>query len=360
MKNLRLRLVRVTRRNASELLVSPCPTDGSIFGLKAKLMVIHPVEFWFSLGGSLCLRTVKLNALVVNTVRGASPAALVPTLPAEVDVVYATEAAPERPGRAIVRHPQALRYAILPAYRRYYVDIVGSFDTYLSKFSSKTRQTWRRKLTKLEKASGGPVCWRTFKRAEEMRAFHRFACEVAKTTYQQKLYNSGILDTPAFRDQLRRNANADLVRGYVMFLNQRPIAYSYCYAIDDVLVSSKIGFNPEFAHLSPGTVLFHLVLEDLFRHDRFRRFDFGRGEFPYKEHYASAEQRCIDTFYFPRTTGNAAFAAAHLGTVLLSRSVSRSLAAIGMKDAAKQALRDFAARRRGVIRPAPLDEDGGT
>lgn len=322
-------------------------------------MMIHPVEFWFSCGDSFCIRTVKLNALIVNTARGGSPpTAFVPTLPAGVDVVYAIEVAPEGSRRAFAMLPQALRYAIFPAYRRHYVDIDGSYDSYLSKFSSKTRQTWRRKLTKLERASGGQVCWRAFRSAEEMPEFHRLASQVAKTTYQEKLYNSGILDTPAFCEQLERNARDDLIRGYVLFLNQRPIAYNYCYAIDDVLVSSKIGYDPEFAQLSPGAILFHLILETLFGRDRFRQFDFGRGEFAYKEHYATTQLRCVDAFYFPRTTGNLAFAAAHFGTTLLSRSVSRSLAVIGVKDAVKRGLRNFSARRRGVLRPSTLDEGG--
>jgi CelD/BcsL family acetyltransferase involved in cellulose biosynthesis len=324
-------------------------------------MVIHPVEFWFSCGGSLCIRTVKLNALIVNAARAdSSPATLVPKLPAGVDVVYASEVAPEHPQRALAMLPQALRYGILPAYRRYYLDIDGSYESYLCKFSSKTRQTWRRKMAKLERASGGRVCWRAFTRADQMSEFHRLASQVAKTTYQEKLYNSGILDTPAFRDQLERNAKADLVRGYVLFLGQRPIAYNYCYAVDDVLVSCKIGYDSEFAHLSPGTVLFNLILETLFGSDRFRQFDFGRGEFAYKEHYATTQRRCVDAFYFPRTAQSLAFASAHFGTALLSRSVSRSLAAIGIKDAVKRGLGNFAARRRGVLRPSVLDEGGGS
>jgi CelD/BcsL family acetyltransferase involved in cellulose biosynthesis len=322
-------------------------------------MVIQPVDFWFLCGG-LCIRTVKRNGLIVNAARGgASPATFVPRLPAGVDVVYAIEAAPDGPQRALARLPEALRYAIFPAYQRHYIDIDGGYAAYLAKFSNKTRQTWRRKLAKLERASGGPAHWRAFKRAEEMPEFHRLACQVAQTTYQEKLYNSGILDTPAFRDQLVRNARADLIRGYVLFLNNRPIAYNYCYAIGDVLVSSKIGYAPEFAQLSPGTVLFHLILETLFGHDRFRQFDFGRGEFAYKEHYATSQMRCIDAFYFPRTAENLAFAAAHLGTALLSRSVSRSLAVIGVKEAVKRGLGNIAARRRGALRPAALDESGG-
>jgi len=323
-------------------------------------MVIQPVEFWFSCGDSLCLRTVKRNALVVNAARGGSPpATFVPALPADVEVVYAIEAAPERPQRALAMLPQAVRYAIFPAYQRHYIEIEGSYGSYLGKFSNKTRQTWRRKLSKLERANGGPVRWRAFRRAEEMPEFHCLACQVAKTTYQEKLYNSGILDTPAFRDQLERNARADLIRGYVLFLNQRPIAYNYCYAIDGVLVSSKIGYDPKFAQLSPGTVLFHLILETLFGRDRFRQFDFGRGEFAYKEHYATSQLRCVDAFYFPRTAENLAFAAAHFGTALPSRSVSRSLGAIGVKDAVKRGLGNIAARRRGVLRPSTLDEGGG-
>jgi GNAT acetyltransferase-like protein len=322
-------------------------------------MVIQPVEFWFSCGQSICIHTAKRNALVVNAAQGASsPITLLQKLPSGVDVVYAIEGAPEYPQRALAILGQGLRYTIFPPYHRYYIDIEGSYESYLSKFGGRTRATWRRKLTKLERVSGGPVCWRAFTRAEEMVEFHRLARQVAKTTYQEKLYNSGIPDTPDFLEQLKHNANTDLIRGYILFLNQQPIAYTYCYAIDDVLVGSKLGYDPEFAKLNPGTILLHLVLESLFGHDRFRRFDFGRGEFSYKEHYSTAQLRCVDTFYFPRTAENLAFAAAHFGTALVSRSISRSLATIGIKDAVKRGLGIFAARRHGVLRPSALDEGG--
>lgn len=325
---------------------------------KAKSMVIQPIQFWFSCG-DLCIYTVKRNALVVDATHGgAPPASLLQRRPADVDVVYAPQAAPERPQRALTLLPHALQYTIFPAYHRYYVDIEGSYGSYLCKFRSKTRKTWRRKLAKLECASGGQVCWRAFRRADGMPEFHRLACQISKTTYQERLYKSGIPDTLAFRDQLERNARSDLIRGYVLFLHQRPIAYYYCYAASDVLVSSKSGYDPEFAQISPGVVLLHLILEDLFEHDRFRKFDFGRGEFAYKERCATSQLRCVDVFYFPPKAGNLAFAAAHLGTALLSRSVSRLLAALGVKDAVKRGLRNFAARRHGVLRPLPLDESG--
>jgi hypothetical protein len=325
---------------------------------KAKSIVIQPMNFWFSFG-DLCICTVKRNALVANaTPGGAPPASLLQRRPADVDVVYAPQAAPEHPQRALTLLPHALQYTIFPAYRRYYVDIEGSYGSYLCKFRSKTRKTWRRKLAKLEQASGGQVCWHAFRRTDEMPEFHRLACQISKTTYQEKLYKSGIPDTLAFRDQLERNSRPDLIRGYVLFFQQQPIAYYYCYAVGDVLVSSKSGYDPEFAQLSPGVVLLHLILEDLFERDRFRKFDFGRGEFAYKEHCATSQLRCVDSFYFPRTTKNVAFVAIHFGTALLSRSVSRPLAALGVKDAAKRELKNFAARRHGVLRPLPLDEGG--
>jgi hypothetical protein len=99
-------------------------------------------------------------------------------------------------------------------------------------------------------------------------------------------------------------------------------------------------------------------LDTLFGHDRFRQLDFGRGEFTYKQHYATSELRCVDAFYFPRTAENLAFAASHFGTALLSRSVSRSLAAVGVKGVVKRGLQNFTAWRRGVPRPPTLDHGG--
>src|SRR5206468_11401568 len=44
--------------------------------------------------------------------------------------------------------------------RRFFIDLNGSFEAYLAKFSAKTRNTIRRKLRRLTLASDGTIEWR--------------------------------------------------------------------------------------------------------------------------------------------------------------------------------------------------------
>jgi hypothetical protein len=72
-----------------------------------------------------------------------------------------------------------IRYA---AYRdkRYFIDLSsGSFDTYLARFSSKTRSTLRRKMRRFADFSGGAIDFRCYASPEEMIEFRRHAIAVS-------------------------------------------------------------------------------------------------------------------------------------------------------------------------------------
>lgn len=317
-------------------------------------MVIKPVELWFSCG-NLCIRNVRLRARVLDLASrpGPSPSALVPQLPVDVRAVYAIESDAAGAARRLRGLPGALRYVIGSPYDRRYIEIQGTFDAYLAKFSGKARQTWRRKVARFSEVSGGPIAWKEYRRSDEMAEFQRFACQVVPKTYQKKLYDTGLGEEPEVRAQLERDAAADEIRGYVLFLHDRPIAYHYCYAMDDILHCSKLGYDPAYGHHSPGTVLFFLMLQALFSGDRFRQFDFGRGEFAYKEHYATRQSRCIDVFYFRKTAANLALVTAHLAIAILSKMIGDAFAALGLKQTIKRAVQNWTFRWHQVARASP-------
>jgi hypothetical protein len=66
------------------------------------------------------------------------------------------------------------------------------------------------------------------------------------------------------------------VRAYLLFDGERP--YLYCPVQGDVVIYRYLGYDPDYARMSVGTVLQWLALEELFREARFRMFDFTEGE----------------------------------------------------------------------------------
>ncbi len=75
-----------------------------------------------------------------------------------------------------------------------------------------------------------------------------------------------------------------LLRLYRMRLNERTIAAIYSFFHRETVFCYLQGFDPQFAHLSPGTQLMFAVIQDAVRLSM-RRFDFLRGEEGYKLHW---------------------------------------------------------------------------
>jgi CelD/BcsL family acetyltransferase involved in cellulose biosynthesis len=220
-------------------------------------------------------------------------------------------------------HAGAIRY--VPAqYRRYHIDIAGSFADYLGKFHGKTRNTLRRKVRRFADLSGGVVDLREFRRPDQMREFQHLACEVSKKSYQGRLLDAGLNDSAAFLDSITELARRDAVRGYVLCHEHTPVSYMFCPGDAEVLTYKTTGYDPAYADRDVGTVLFYLVLERLFAERRFRRFDLGAGEYQYKELFSTGHTLVADIYYFRRTPANLLLLTAHSavdGAMAMTRAV---------------------------------------
>ena len=234
----------------------------------------------------------------------------------------------------------AIRYAI-KHYARYYTTLSGTLDEYLAKFSAKTRNTLRRKVRRvLERGSGSEM--REYKARDDMEEFCRLARTVSAKSYQERLLDAGLPDGPEFVRELRELADRNAVRGYILFLQHEPVAYLCCPATDGILLYSYLGYNPEHADLSPGTVLQYLVLERLFNEQVFRAFDFSEGQGAHKGFFATQEVLCADICYFSPSVSVRAWLRAHIACDVMSTAVGRGLETLRLKATVRRFL-----RRRG-------------
>ena len=103
-----------------------------------------------------------------------------------------------------------------------------------------------------------------------------------------ELDQNGVLSDPRLLDFYRGATPVllqdGLLRLYRMRLNERTIAAIYTFFHRETVFCYLQGFDPQFAHLSPGTQLMFDVIEDAVRLG-LRRFDFLRGEEGYKLHW---------------------------------------------------------------------------
>ena len=188
-------------------------------------------------------------------------------------------------------------------YQRYYINLQQSFDDYQAKFSSKSRSTIKRKIKKFAKQCGDDIRWQRYNDAAEMAEFYRLARQVSSRSYQEKLLDAGLPDSADFQEQLKTAAEQDLVRGYVLFDGDKPIAYMYCPIHEGILMYDYLGYDPDYMKWSVGTILHWRAFEDIFNEGKFRLFDFTEGESEHKRLYATDNLLCGNVYFLRKGFG---------------------------------------------------------
>lgn len=234
--------------------------------------------------------------------------------------------------------PHAIRY-IPYQYSRYWVELVGEFDVYLQKFSSKSRNTLTRKLKKFSKFSEGEIAWREFLHPSEMTEFHSLALEVSAKSYQEKLLGCGLPVENEFRDKMIKLAERGLARGYILFHFGNSIAYIFCPIQDGIVFYDYVGHDPDFQQWSPGTMLQYFALKKLFGGEGLRLFDFTEGEGSHKEFFSTNSKLCADIYYFRRTLRNFVLILFHAGVNSISTNTVKVLDKFGLKKRIKKLFR---------------------
>jgi hypothetical protein len=192
------------------------------------------------------------------------------------------------------------------SYRRFYIDMAGTYPDYLARFSSKTRSTLNRKRRKLMEFSDGALDIREYRTPEEMDHFLSLATPLSRLTYQARLLEAGLPETPLAREQMLAMAKADRVRAYMLFINNQAVSYLYLPIEDGIILYAYLGYDPKIANFSPGTVLQLDALERLFAEGQYSYFDFTEGEGAHKEMFGTNSVEACSFFLLKATISNRA------------------------------------------------------
>jgi CelD/BcsL family acetyltransferase involved in cellulose biosynthesis len=238
----------------------------------------------------------------------------------------------------LVRSGPFLRYVPLQ-YQHCYIDLNTSFEEYQKKFSSKTRSTINRKIRKYTEHCGGALKWHSYRNPDELPAFFQHARAVSKLTYQEKLLDAGLPDTPEFMELARALAAKGQLRAYVLFDGERPVSYLYCPVEDGVAIYAFLGYDPAYMHLSVGTVLQWLALEEMFREGGLRYFDFTEGQSDHKRLFATHQRQCAHVFLVRATLRNAAIVRGHALMERFSTWAGQLLDRYGVKAKVRRLIR---------------------
>lgn len=219
-------------------------------------------------------------------------------------------------------------------YRRHYIAMDGDFAGYMARFSGKTRATLRRKARKLSDRPGGyhVTAHRT---PAEIEAFLAAALPLSARTYQARLLGAGLPGDAAARRRMLEAAEDDRMRAFLLHASGMPVAYLSLPVSGRTLVYAHLGYDPDFAQWSVGTVLQIEALERLFAEARFARFDFTEGEGAHKALFGTHHARCTSLVLLSPTLANRALLGARgafdAGTARAKALAARSGALGGVR-----------------------------
>jgi hypothetical protein len=163
------------------------------------------------------------------------------------------------------------------------IDLPSSYAFYFQGLPRKTRENIRRHSRKLETQLGR---WevRKFTAPEQVQEMVKLVEAIATKTYHYHLLGQ---DLTASNKQFIRNLNIyaqeGWLRGYLLLGDNRPIAYVFGYLVNGCFQSEQTGYDPEFAHASPGIFIQLRVIEDLINTGTADLLDYGAGGAGYKQ-----------------------------------------------------------------------------
>jgi CelD/BcsL family acetyltransferase involved in cellulose biosynthesis len=278
--------------------------------------------------GTIRRRLVRLSVGLEQALAGEP--LLPPGLPPQADGYFIRALPADQQGAL---RQAGLRPYVRSAYPRHYAALDRGFETYLGGFSAKTRQSLKRKRRKLEERSGGALDVRAYTRPDDMAEFHRHARAVSALTYQERRLDAGL---PADAlPEMQALAARDEVRGWLLFLDERPVSYLYAPARGETLVYAYLGYDPDYADLSVGTVLQLEAMRQLMEERRFRWFDFTEGDGQHKRQFATGAVDSVDLLLLRPTWRNRRAMAALGGFDRSIAAGKRLVSAVGLGGVAR-------------------------
>ena len=164
----------------------------------------------------------------------------------------------------------------------------ATWDDYLAGLSKKDRHELRRKLRRLERHDN----WRWYCVSDPDEASRRMDTFIDLMRRSDPAKAEFLTDEREafFRRMVTVTAAEGLLRLFFMEMDDAPVAASLCFDYNNVRMLYNSGHDPEYRYYSVGLLLHALCLRDALERD-YQRFDFLRGNEPYKYRLGGKDHR---------------------------------------------------------------------
>jgi CelD/BcsL family acetyltransferase involved in cellulose biosynthesis len=136
------------------------------------------------------------------------------------------------------------------------VELPDTVDAYLNDLSRKSRYNVRKKKRKLEENFGFEI--RPFFDVWQLNEFWQHMEEIERNSWKFKV-GKDLVSHPEVKDfysrLLQAMASKGLFRGFILFVEKKPVAYEMAFEFQNQLFSQKIAYDASWAHTSAGFVL---------------------------------------------------------------------------------------------------------
>ncbi len=194
------------------------------------------------------------------------------------------------------------RFSVVPAASdrdlAFRMDLPDQYDSYFQSLGASTRKSLKKRTKDLLERDGG--AWIRVDAPEQVEDFLRDVDVIYADAWQSKTYGGRVRCVPGEIGRLKRIAEHGMLRSYVLFRQQIPIAFQLGFQHRDVFHAMDFGFAQQAADCGPGAVLMHLMMRDLFEHNSPRTVDLGHGDSPQKHTFRAIPQPVMFAYVIPK------------------------------------------------------------
>jgi CelD/BcsL family acetyltransferase involved in cellulose biosynthesis len=170
------------------------------------------------------------------------------------------------------------------------IELNGKWDDYLSLRTAKWRNNYRRWNRRIQEL--GDVTYLRYRPAEGQENDPRWdlyeqCLELAKASWQGSSQTGTTLTHASVAGFLREAHQAAARCGALdvnlLYVNQRPVAFAYCYHCRGQVFGMRVGYHPELKCIGAGNLLYARIIENSFERGDWR-YDMGPGTLEAKRH----------------------------------------------------------------------------